>query len=540
LTVGAIASLVVLNLGFAAVGGSLLWGLRGWRWWTEVVPLVGLAYFLGIAALVVVLSFEVVVGIPFGPASVLGTCVLLVACGLGVGSYRRRPRPGLAPPGWRVPSPSLLVALMAAGVILWLEAAFRAARLQPLWQIDAWGIWTSRAKSLFYTGELGGAAVLRNGDPGELYYPPGLSLLQAQAFEVIGTTDTVTLHLQHWFFALGFLAAVFGLLHDRARATILLPVVLLVLVTPTFDDIAIWPIADPLLGYLASIAAILMYLWLEDGARWRLASATLLLAGAVLVKREAVLVVACIYAAAALASWSRKRTVWPSLCVAGVATILASVSYRMWLFQSGGSDSPTGGLPSVADTPGRSVDSVNLVASAFLGRHWGLPVLLALAGVVAALAVRSRSAAMFVSAFLLASVATASLVIWAEQFAISQNLSANPVLRMALVAVLVLCPLTAILFEDAWRGTGAVAPAAHRSASRRSARVFAGWAVIAAAVLLYPVSALFAIPGPTLPGGRPLFPERPSPTAMGAVEHLTRPPTTASAGSRDGSGTSVR
>jgi hypothetical protein len=523
LTVTAIARLVVLNLGFAAVGGSLLWGLRGWRWWTDVVRLAGLAYFLGIAALVVVLSFEVVVGIPFGPASLLVTGALLVACGLVVGSLRGRSRPGLAPPGWRMPNPGLLVAVMAAGVILWLEAAFRAARLQPLWQIDAWGIWTSRAKSLFYAGDLGGAAVLRNADPGELYYPPGLSLLQAQAFEAMGRSDTVTLHLQHWFFALGFLAAVFGLLHHRVRATILLPVVLLVLVMPTFDDIAIWPIADPLLGYVASIAAILVFLWLEDGASWRLASAALLLASAVLVKREAVLVVACIYAAAALASWSRKRTVWPSLGAAAIATVALSVSYRTWLFLSGGSDSPTGGLSSVADSPGRSVDSVRLVASAFLGSHWGLPVLLALAGVVLAFAARSRSAAMFVASFLVASVATASLVIWAESFVISQNLSANPVLRLALVAVLVACPLTAILFEDAWRGTEAVAPAAGRTEGRRSPRVVAAWGVIAAAVLLYPISALLAIPGPTFPGGRPLFPDRPPPTAMSVAGHATPP-----------------
>jgi hypothetical protein len=165
-----------------------------------------------------------------------------------------------------------------------------------------------------------------------------------------------------------------------------------------------------------------------------------------------------------------------------------------------------------------------LVVSSYLGEHWQLPVLLALAGVALAFIVRRRSTATFTLTFLVLSALTSSFVIWAAGFGISQDLSVNPVLRMVLVAVVVLCPLTGIMFEDAWRAGGAsVRDDERRSVvgTRRVPRTVA-WCVLVGSALVYPASAMFGIPGPTLPGGRPSFPE--PPPSLTALIELTPSP----------------
>ena len=48
MTLRAIGGLLVFNLFILGVGAGVLWGIRGWRWWTELVRLIGVAYFLGL------------------------------------------------------------------------------------------------------------------------------------------------------------------------------------------------------------------------------------------------------------------------------------------------------------------------------------------------------------------------------------------------------------------------------------------------------------------------------------------------------------
>ena len=71
MTLRAIAGLLLLHLFFLGVGAGVLWGLRGWRTWTEFGRLAGLAYLLGIASLTIVLTLALVSGLPFGPPLVL-------------------------------------------------------------------------------------------------------------------------------------------------------------------------------------------------------------------------------------------------------------------------------------------------------------------------------------------------------------------------------------------------------------------------------------------------------------------------------------
>ena len=65
-TLRAIGGLLVFNLFIVGVGAGVLWGVRGWRWWTDFVRLIGVAYFLGLSALMIVTTLELVIGIPVG------------------------------------------------------------------------------------------------------------------------------------------------------------------------------------------------------------------------------------------------------------------------------------------------------------------------------------------------------------------------------------------------------------------------------------------------------------------------------------------
>ena len=154
--------------------------------------------------------------------------------------------------------------------------------------------------------------------------------LEASAFHFMGSADAVTLHVQFWFFACGFAAAVAGLLAPRVSPYALWPCLVLVLVTPRVVGRNLDPQADFLLDYFFALAALLVALWLVEREPWLLATASVFLAAAAMTKREGQLLVACIVVAGAVASWRQWRYAWPRLAlVAGVA-VAALVPWRIW------------------------------------------------------------------------------------------------------------------------------------------------------------------------------------------------------------------
>jgi hypothetical protein len=223
MTIRAIAGLVVLNLFVLGVGGGVLWGIRGWRTWTELVRLCGVAYYLGIASLFVVLTLELVVGIPFGAASIALTGVGLCLGGVLVGRRRGHPAPRLGSGSAPLIRPSLLGAAFVGAILVYLEALFRPGRLSGSgW--DVWASWVPKAKGIYFSRGIDAELVASLPGPS---YPPGLPALHAAAFHAMGSADAVTLHLQQWFLAIGFAAAVGGLLWPRVRSWILFPLLLL-------------------------------------------------------------------------------------------------------------------------------------------------------------------------------------------------------------------------------------------------------------------------------------------------------------------------
>ena len=155
MTLRAIAGLVLFNAAALGAGAAILWGLTAFRWWTDVVRLAGLAHLLGLAAMMILLSLELVVGIPVSGATVVVNLAAIAVCGLGVGTLRAVARPLVAPPDWRFPRVSLFVALCVAGIVVYLEGLFRQARLSStLVEWDGWWNWIPKAKSIYFFGRL--------------------------------------------------------------------------------------------------------------------------------------------------------------------------------------------------------------------------------------------------------------------------------------------------------------------------------------------------------------------------------------------------
>jgi hypothetical protein len=502
LTIRALAGLGVLNVVVFAVGAAVLFAVGGCRSSTELLVRSGVAYLLGVASLGTALTLVLLAGVPFGLATVLATTIALVGVCVAVGISRRPRRLCVRLHRGRLPALSVFSALWVAGIVVYLEGLFRSARLTPLWGFDAWWVWTIRAKTLYFFGDFRGTDYVREE---ALSYPLSLSLLHAQAFESMGAVDTVTLHTQHWFLAVGFVAAFTGVMVDRVRTTLLLPFVLLVLVIPRFADRATWAVADPLLGYQVAIAALLIVLWLEDRASWRLAAATLLLTGAMLTKREGVLFATCVFVAAAAASWAERHWTWRRLALAYTLALLMWLPWQVWIIAQGpgATGGPSTGYLGLLNNLDRAWPALELSARAVVDPAWlGISLFAAIACVVAARAGVPRTP-VFTTVLMILSTGVLAAVFWSEPLlAFSTDARLTPAVRVALVVTLVVAPLVPLLLDQTWSNSSQ--PWGHVRARRHLLDVLVrprrrtAWVIIAVAAIGYPAT--------VLAGGAPRFP----------------------------------
>ncbi|MGH3134097.1 MAG: hypothetical protein ACRDNY_10240 [Gaiellaceae bacterium] len=512
MTIRAIAGLAALHLFFLGVGAGVLWGLRGWRFWTDAARLAGLAYLLGVSGVVVVLTLALVVGIPFGPPLVAGSGAALVAAALLAGRWKRRPRPAPRPPGWTLPAPSFLGALFIAALVLYFEGSFRSERLAELYDWDAWFTWTLKAKTLFHFGGLeewifGGSAY-----SGGVYtgYPPGFSVLQAAGFHAIGTDDVVTSNLNYWFFTLGFAAAVAGLLAPRVRSLVLLPALLLMLVLPGFTGIPVPGGAERPLAFLVAVAALLVFLWLEERQGWQLGAAALLLAGAFLTKREGLLLGACVLVAAFAASWGERRRAWPRLAATAGAAFALALPWRIWVAAQGyRGDEPEAGLFGFLEDLDRGPPSLWLAVRAMFGYDfWLVLPAVVVAAAILAFAAGARKAAVFTLAFLAATALANAWVTWTHpSLGLTLDYSLNPATRFMVTPLLVVAALLPLLLERAWAGRDRMPPGPTPGVGAPPNRLLP-WTIVLAALLVYPASMASGYSSFRLPGGAPPFPSR--------------------------------
>lgn len=448
MTIRALLGLLVLNALYLGVGSSLVWALRGWRSWAEFVRFAGLAYLLGVAALGVVWTVLLVLGAPFSGWTIGATCVVISGIGLGVGWRLGRGRPSLG----AFPRLTRLSLVSAAGIALTavlLEALFRAARLHGLDAFDAWAFWIPKAKAIYEHG--GFDEQLFTQLPGPTY-PPLVPLVDAAAFHAMGSADVVTLHVQYWFFTVGFAAAVVGLLWRRVPAWILWPFLLFVLAAPRMSVRLVTPQADFLLQFLFCTAVVLAALWLLERSSWHLVAMTVLLGGAVLTKREGTLLAAILLVALAVASLDRWRFAWPRLALSLAAVAAVGVPWRLWYRDRG----IGGEAPSDLDADlGRAWDALRLSAEVFFDTSlWSILAFLAVATVVLAAAWGSRRLALLYGLVLVLIVLGGAWITVAyPELPVTADEALNPIVRYTASAVLVGGVVAPLLLADVWRRT---------------------------------------------------------------------------------------
>lgn len=441
MTVRALGGLLALNLAYAAAGLGLLWGLRGFRTWAAVLRLAGLGYLLGVAAFGAAWTALLVAGVPFGGLGIAASLLALGVAGVAAGWARGASVPRGLPRGRATP----FVLISAAGLMLaglFLEALFRAARLQSLQAYDAWAFWVPKGKAIFFFGGLDEHVFTTAPNAS---YPPLQPILDAAAFHAIGGADAVTLHVQFWFLVAGAVWAVAGLLHRHVPAWLLWPPVLLVLVVPRFGERLLTPQADVPVDVLVAVAALLLALWLRDRAGWRLAAAAVLLAGAVNTKREGILFAAGVLAAAFVVS---RRRHWPRLAAASLVVGAAVVPWRIWAEQH---DIPSG-APSSFDGD-RLADAVELSLDVLYSNAlWSVVPIVASIALAAAAAWGDRRLAAYVGALALVLFAGG---VWStvgfEELAITADESGNPIVRYTGSIVLLAAVTLPLLLASVWR-----------------------------------------------------------------------------------------
>jgi len=511
MTSRAIGGLFVFNAFLLVAGAGVLWGVRGWRWWTDFVRLAGVAYLLGLALLMIVLTLEIVLGVPVDGATIGLAGLVPVVAGIAVGRRRGHSMPALAPSGWHFPRLSLFAALFVAGIVVYLEGLVRSERLSGVvkeW--DSWAFWMPKAEWIYYSGGLD--PKLLAGIP-SAPYPPGLTSVQAAAFHAMGSADTTTLHVQYWFFAVGFVGAIAGLLASRVPQAILFPVLLAVLVAPSLVARMTTTYADIPLGQLAAVAALLMALWLLEEKTWQLAAATLLLAGAMLTKREGTLFVVCILVGAFVASWRDRSRLWRQLAVGGAAAFALALPWRVWFTAQGiPGDGPESGYLGSFRHIDRAWPALKLVITTLFDQGlWPVAPILAVAAIVLAALAGATRMSVFAAVLLASAIVSTSWAIWSNlSLKFTQEDSANPIVRLTGTTVLTLAALTPVLLHAAWSGRKRQSGSSPRLPSPGPdalvARSWGAWAIVLLGVLSHPGAMLVGYSGSGLPGGLPSLP----------------------------------
>jgi hypothetical protein len=444
-TVRALTGLAALQGVYLAAGASVLFALRGWS-----TRLLGLAYLLGVATLGVVWTVLLAAGVAFGGATIL-LCAALVVAGAVATGLRR---------GFRVhrPRPSVGRAMLvtAAGVALvgvYLEALFRSARLLGLFSFDGWAFWVTRGKAIYFFHGFDEQVFRAVPHPS---YPPLVPILDAAAFHAMGGADVVTLHVQYWTFAVAFVAAAAGLLAGRVPAWVLWPSLALALVLPRMRSSVLAPQGDLLLDYLVVGAATLLALWAVDRQAWRLHAAAILLCGAVLVKREGLVLALCVLVAALAATVGHRRAAWPQLGLLAVALVLVGVPWSLW-YRGHGIDGElgTGGLRDVLS--GDTADSLRLALDVVSDTGlWSVVPTVGLAAVLLAAVWGSRAHAAFTGVLVvLLTLAGASTSVVFPEIAVTSDEAVNPIVRLTAATAIAFSCLTPLLLAGVWRGRAA-------------------------------------------------------------------------------------
>ena len=124
------------------------------------------------------------------------------------------------------------------------------------------------------------------------------------------------------------------MLAERVPAWILWPFALLIVVA-AYREAGVIAEADLFLDFLFVLAAILVVYWLFDRERWRLVTATVLMGGMVMTKREGLLLAAVLLVAALIASARDWRFTHRASAWSGGSWLAVAAPWRIWYLARG-------------------------------------------------------------------------------------------------------------------------------------------------------------------------------------------------------------
>ena len=238
---------------------------------------------------------------------------------------------------------------------------------------------------------------------------------------------------------------------------------------------------DLTLGYAVATAALLFALWVEEGGDWRIAVAAVLLAGAVLTKREGILLAVCVVAAALIASIGRLRQVWFRLASVLGAAVAAWLVWQIWLSAHDlPGNGPSGGLHFLRD-PGRGWTALRTVVdNLFQFDLWLMSTTIGIVAVGLCLLVRDWRPAVYAGTLFVLLVLGCSVILWSDPNL--QLSDVNVVSRLVGTVALSLVALTPLLLQRAWGPVRSWrVPAWHRALA---------WGAVATAAVAYPATLL--------------------------------------------------
>jgi hypothetical protein len=431
----AVRDIALTNLLMLATGVGLL-PFFGARSLAGVASRLPLAYAVGFAAVGVLDTELVVLGVPIGWTSLVVVAILALAAGAWkVERTVAWPR--------RVPNLPALGLLAVATVFL--VQAGRMLTVKPLLENDGWAIWGLRARALYDFGGVS-SPVFTDTHYQALQHPLLLPALEALDFHTIGRFDGTVVHLQLLGFAVALCGGVWTLLRPHCSQALVAATLLAILTAPAFFGQLGTNYADiPLATFVAlGVTAAAVWLVADDPAALRLAA--LFLAAAALAKNEGEMFTLALFVAAAVfAGRSRLKP----LGLAAVALALADAPWRVWIaahhvkvaeYSLTDLFDPRY-LSDHADRVGPSAHE--LLRQIFGSSSWSYLVPLALLGIGGAAATRRVRLAAFAALWLVLAFAGLVTIYWISNNPIAYHLynSANRTIDTLIVGAAALVPL---------------------------------------------------------------------------------------------------
>ena len=434
----------VAGLGFLAAIGLVKTPGRLRRYAT-IAPLAGMAWVGVVAATLATIGSRLsIVGL------LLLTAATCAAGGVRVARARDRDHVAVRAPRARSLFDGLAIAgaLLALGIVsLFAVALFL---VKPLVEYDGWAMWGMKSRAIATLG--GDPGVFASPAYGRLHleYPLLLPSLHALPLQLVDGFESNVVVLNCLAIGLAGLAAIWGLLRDRVRASLLLPFVAALATAPAFFGQLATGYADVPVAVFGAAGALAAARWLLDDARAWLVLTTLFVVAACLTKNEGLLSGAATYAALLIVADGRRRAVLVSALVTGLA-------YAPWRAHVAYHDvgAPTYdiaqsfNLPFIVPRLDRVPEAGEALLRLATDEHqFGLVLAIGVAAVVVASVIGPRRLGVFGGAFGLLSFAglTWIYVLAPEEVSTFISTNGDRVVVSLVVGLLALAPL---LFEEA-------------------------------------------------------------------------------------------